>query len=97
MLAIVFSFSYGEFRTLMYDPLMILGFIVSHITLAVILCGFVMPRYYDVFVPPHRRDEGSEKTVAGELKNEIIAPIPRQDARDSSSEEAAKEVKYDQK
>ena len=32
------------------------------------IAGFVMPRYYDVFVPAHRRAEGTEPTVACETK-----------------------------
>ncbi|OJJ53482.1 hypothetical protein ASPSYDRAFT_94684 [Aspergillus sydowii CBS 593.65] len=65
VLAIIFSFAYPEFHTLRYDPLMIAGFILAHIVLLIILLGFVMPRYYDVFIPPHRIDEG--KTLMGEL------------------------------
>ncbi|KAL4936048.1 hypothetical protein BDV06DRAFT_114792 [Aspergillus oleicola] len=60
VLAIIFSFAYPEFHTLRYDPLMITGFILAHITLFVILLGFVMPRYYNVFIPPERISEGEE-------------------------------------
>lgn len=73
-LAIVFSFAYPEFQTLRYGPLMILGFIVSHITLAVILVCFVMPRYYAIFIPAHRRDEGTEKTLAMRRRTISLRP-----------------------
>ena len=73
VLAIVFSFAYPEFHTLRYDPLMITGFILAHIGLCVILLGFVMPRYYDVFIPVHRRQEGTEDTVVNEVKGEVVA------------------------
>ncbi|PGH16193.1 hypothetical protein AJ79_01960 [Helicocarpus griseus UAMH5409] len=65
ILAIIFSFAYPEFHTLRYDPLMISGFILAHLGMFVILLGLIMPRYYDVFIPLHRRSEGTEETVAG--------------------------------
>ncbi|OJD13667.1 hypothetical protein AJ78_05903 [Emergomyces pasteurianus Ep9510] len=68
ILAIIFSFAYPEFHTLRYDPLMIAGFILAHLCLFAILLGFVIPRYYNVFIPPHRRAEGTEETVANEPK-----------------------------
>lgn len=74
ILAIVFSFAYPEFYTLRYDPLMIAGFILAHICLVTILLGFVMPRYYDIFVPEDRRLDGCVKTVANELKGEDSIP-----------------------
>ncbi|KAL5342749.1 hypothetical protein BJX70DRAFT_385945 [Aspergillus crustosus] len=70
VLAIIFSFAYPEFHTLRYDPLMIVGFIVAHLVLLVILLGFVMPRYYNVFIPAERVDEGDKligQLVSGEL------------------------------
>lgn len=73
VLAIIFSFAYPEFHTLRYDPMMIAGFILAHLGLLMIILGFIMPRYYEVFIPPHRRSEGTEPTVANEIKGEIIA------------------------
>ncbi|KAF9890226.1 hypothetical protein FE257_006138 [Aspergillus nanangensis] len=72
ILAIIFSFAYPEFHTLRYDPLMITGFILSHICLLFILIGFVFPRYYDVFIPPTRRSEGSEETIVNESKEQDV-------------------------
>lgn len=91
VLAIIFSFAYPEFYTLKNDPLMVLGFAVAHIGICLIVLGFVMPRYYNIFIPPQRRHEGLEKTVAGEPKGEVVARavndghLPDQDR--SSSEE----------
>ncbi|KAJ9611518.1 hypothetical protein H2200_004702 [Cladophialophora chaetospira] len=73
VLAIIFSFAFPEFHTLRYDPLMVTGFIVSQICAALIILGFIVPRYYDVFIPPHRRDEATAPTVAMEPKLEIEA------------------------
>ncbi|KAI0539906.1 sodium-dependent noradrenaline transporter [Xylaria digitata] len=70
-LAIIFSFAYPEFYTLRYDPLMITGFVLTHILLTLVLIGFVIPRYYDVFIPPSRQSEGTEATVVGELKVDV--------------------------
>ncbi|TXT09155.1 hypothetical protein VHUM_02629 [Vanrija humicola] len=70
VLAIIWSFAFPEFHSLRYDPMMIAGFIVSMLTVSVMLLGFVVPRYFDIFVPPHRRLEGTEKTTANELKPE---------------------------
>lgn len=53
--------------------MMITGFILSHICLLLILLGFIVPRYYDVFIPPHRRSEGTEETVANEPMGHVVA------------------------
>lgn len=80
ILAIIFSFAYPEFHTLRYDPLMITGFIIAHFCLVVMLLGLILPRYYDVFVPPHRRHEGKEETIANQLKiQDIVVARPADD------------------
>jgi solute carrier family 6 GABA transporter-like protein 1 len=71
VLAIIFSFAFPEFHTLRYDPMMITGFILSILTIIVVLIGFVMPRYYDAFIPINRRGEGTESTTAMETKGEV--------------------------
>jgi solute carrier family 6 GABA transporter-like protein 1 len=71
VLAIIFSFAFPEFHTLRYDPMMIAGFILSILTIIVVLFGLVMPRYYVVFIPAHRRLEGTEPTVAMQTKGEL--------------------------
>ncbi len=48
--------------------MMVSGFIVAHVCLLLVLVGFVAPRYYDAFIPPHRRAEGTEKTLVNETK-----------------------------
>ena len=56
---------------------MIAGFILAHMCLVVILLGFIMPRYYQVFIPPNRRGEGLEKTVPNQPKGKnVIAARP---------------------
>ena len=49
---------------------MIAGFILAHICLLAILLGFVMPRYYEVFVPAERREDGAVETFVNELKGD---------------------------
>jgi solute carrier family 6 GABA transporter-like protein 1 len=51
--------------------MMIAGFILSIVTIIVVLLGLVMPRYYDAFIPVQRRLEGTELTVACETKGEL--------------------------
>ncbi|KAH7323124.1 hypothetical protein B0I35DRAFT_350581 [Stachybotrys elegans] len=57
-LAIVYSFSYPGFYQLRNDPLHVLGFIVGHFGVLIVIAGFVVPKWFDVFIPPSRRDEG---------------------------------------
>ena len=71
VLTIILSFAFPEFHRLRYDPMMISGFILSILTIIVILLGLVMPRYYDAFVPVHRRSEGTEPTVPMQIKGEL--------------------------
>ncbi|KAK7416829.1 hypothetical protein QQZ08_011852 [Neonectria magnoliae] len=58
ILAIIFGFSYPSFHALREDPLHILGFGVAHICLILIAVGVIMPRWFDVLIPPARRGEG---------------------------------------
>lgn len=51
---------------------MITGFVLTHVCLFAILLGLVMPRYYDVFIPPHRRAEGTEETIPNQPKVQDI-------------------------
>ena len=103
VLAIIFSFAFPGFHKLRYDPMMIAGFILSILTVLVVLVGFVMPRYYDAFIPIERRDEGTEPTTAMDTKGEV-AGLPVSEVanaegghasfpRESSSEREDKAVK----
>lgn len=79
---------------------MILGFIVSIFGVIIILGGFIMPRYYAVFVPPHRRDEGAEKTIPNEPKGQVIARAindPDIDGGEAGSRGSSSEEKHDNK
>ena len=64
ILAIVYSFSYPNFISSadpLYgqaNPLHIMGFGVGHVVLLIFLAGFMVPRWFDVFIPPTRRNEG---------------------------------------
>lgn len=51
--------------------MMIAGFILAHLGLLLILLGFVIPRYYDVFIPVERRDEELKKTQANQPPEEM--------------------------
>ncbi|KAG9511964.1 SNF-domain-containing protein, partial [Aureobasidium melanogenum] len=73
VLAIIFSFAFPEFHTLRYDPMMISGFILSVLGMLAVLLGFVMPRYYDAFIPVERRDEGTKETVLNQPMDKIDA------------------------
>jgi solute carrier family 6 GABA transporter-like protein 1 len=105
VLAIIFSFAFPGFHKLRYDPMMIAGFILSILTVTVVLVGFVMPRYYDAFIPMERRYEGTEPTIAMDTKGEV-AGLPVSEignaegghghttiSRESSSEREDKAVK----
>ncbi|KIW59961.1 hypothetical protein PV05_00218 [Exophiala xenobiotica] len=58
VLAIVFSFAYPGFQTVKNDPMYIFGFIVAHFLLLCIALGFIVPKWFDVFIPRERRIEG---------------------------------------
>lgn len=75
VLAIVFSFAFPEFHLNKFDPLMITGFILSMIGIVIMAVGFIMPRYYQVFIPVHRRGEGTDPTIANETKQEKMQEV----------------------
>ena len=54
--------------------MVIAGFILAHFCLLLILLGLVFPRYYNVFIPPGRRTEGKEETIANQPKEQELLP-----------------------
>ncbi|KAI7544223.1 SNF-domain-containing protein [Hortaea werneckii] len=58
ILFIVYSFAYPEFWTLRNDPVYVFGFILAHICLVAMVVSVIAPRFFDVFVPVDRRDDG---------------------------------------
>ncbi|KFA72432.1 hypothetical protein S40288_08034 [Stachybotrys chartarum IBT 40288] len=64
-LSIVYSFSYPNFYQLRNDPLHVLGFGVGHVGLIIVAAGFIVPKWFDVFIPTGRRGEGKSKLGAG--------------------------------
>lgn len=50
--------------------MMIAGFILAHLGLLLILLGFIMPRYYDVFIPLDRKNEELKVTQANQPPEE---------------------------
>jgi solute carrier family 6 GABA transporter-like protein 1 len=71
ILAIIFGFAYPAFYQLRYDPLHIVGFTVAHFALIIVTLGFIVPRWYDVFIPLHRRGDGDQPTVANISKGDL--------------------------
>lgn len=83
ILSIVYAFSYPAFYQLRYDPLHILGFGVAHIALLLIFGGLLLPRWFDVFVPPQRRAEGH-------IDNGAFAPAMEELVAEDAAESARK-------
>lgn len=83
ILSIVYGFSYGAFYELRYDPLHILGFIAGHVALLLIFAGLLLPRWFDVFIPPQRRAEGN-------IDNGAFAPAMEELVADDDAESARK-------
>lgn len=67
--------------------MMVAGFIISILTLTTMILGFVLPRYYGVFIAPHRRNEGTESTTANELKLEPVELVDSRHSTEHSSVE----------
>lgn len=54
ILAIVVSFAYPAFSAKSNDPLHVFAFTVAHCVMVLVGVGFVVPRWFDIFVPPDR-------------------------------------------
>ena len=63
--------------------------------LIIIALGFIVPRWYAVFVPPDRGDEGKEKTTANVSSSMLDADGARsqEDGRISSEEDSKSDEK----
>lgn len=71
ILAIILSFSYPSFNALRHDPCQIVGFFVANMTMAFVAIGFLLPKFYDPFVPAEKRGEGH----LGFAPNEAVAVV----------------------
>ncbi|KAJ0323806.1 hypothetical protein COL5a_008168 [Colletotrichum fioriniae] len=66
IVAIIFSFSYPNFYAKnRMDPLHIAGFTFMHIVLVSSLVGLIMPRWFNVLVPDHKKLEGDYPVMPG--------------------------------
>ncbi|KAJ0336153.1 hypothetical protein COL922a_008316 [Colletotrichum nupharicola] len=93
ILAIVYGFSYPAFYKLRYDPLHILGFGVGHIALLIIFGSFIFPRWYDLFIPAKRQNEGK----LGYAPNVTIGADEAQAAAAGNLEEGHSEAATERK
>lgn len=73
ILFIVYSLAYPEFWTLRNDPVYVFGFILAHFCLIFAVVSLIMPRYFDVFVPQHRLDDGKRVAAPCVLENLLEA------------------------
>ncbi|WQF83990.1 Putative sodium:neurotransmitter symporter [Colletotrichum destructivum] len=68
IVGIIFSFAYPNFYAeKRWDPLQIAGFAFMHIVLVSSLVGLVMPRWFNVLVPEHKRAEGDYPILPGTI------------------------------
>lgn len=58
ILAIILSFSYPSFNAVRHDPCHIVGFFVANLTMVFVAVGWLLPKFYDPFVPIEKRGEG---------------------------------------
>ena len=90
-MVIILGFSYPAFYQLRDDPLHILGFGVAHIALVLIGVGVTAPRWFDVLIPPHRREEGKIDYAPNVVMGTIDSH--QADAMENGDPEAKTEVK----
>jgi solute carrier family 6 GABA transporter-like protein 1 len=83
ILAIVFSLAYPEFGTVKNDPVHIFGFVFAHVVIILILGGFVVPKWFDIFAPPERLNDGvidvapnvMRQDIPGEKRDDSMASV----------------------
>lgn len=71
ILAIVFSLAYPKFGTVKNDTVHIFGFVVAHVVIILILGGFVVPKWFDIFVPPERLNDGVIDVAPNVMRQDI--------------------------
>lgn len=61
ILLIILSLEYPVFRSdYSKDPIYIFGFAVAHFALLSAVAGFIVPRWFNVFIPKDRRGDGDK-------------------------------------
>ena len=88
ILAIIFSFAYPSFHAVRNDPLQIFAFAIMHLVMVIIALGFILPRWFDVFIPVERRGEADVPTIPGVIVGEELAARDSNEKRTSSEKEA---------
>jgi solute carrier family 6 GABA transporter-like protein 1 len=71
ILAIILSFSYPSFAAVRHDPCHIVGFAIANLTMVFVAVGWLLPKFYDPFVPIEKRGEGH----IGLAPNETVAVV----------------------
>jgi solute carrier family 6 GABA transporter-like protein 1 len=66
ILAMILSFSYPSFNAVRHESCHIVGFIVANMTMLFIAVGWLMPKFYDPFVPVEVRGRGHLDFVPNE-------------------------------
>jgi solute carrier family 6 GABA transporter-like protein 1 len=96
ILAIIASFSYPDFYARgRMDPLHIFGFTCAHIGFFLVVVGLVLPRAFDIFVRPEKRDEFKVAYAPQEPMPTFVARIEGiervEEGAPDSGEEAVKQ------
>lgn len=60
ILAIIVSFAYPAFYQQRQDPLHIAAFMMAHLIMIITAVGFIVPRWFDVFIPLEKLHEGAD-------------------------------------
>ncbi|KAL8850120.1 MAG: hypothetical protein Q9221_004937 [Calogaya cf. arnoldii] len=60
ILAIIVSFAYPAFYLKRYDPLHVAAFAFVHCIMFITAIGFIVPKWFDVFIPPGKLNEGAD-------------------------------------
>lgn len=60
ILAIIVSFAYPAFYLKRYDPLHIFAFTIAHLVMCITAVGFIVPRWFDVFIPLEKLNINSD-------------------------------------
>lgn len=89
ILAIITSLTYPGFKEVDNDPIYVFGFVIAHFTMVLVVLGFLVPRWFNPFIVPERRDEWKQPYAPNQLRG--ITDAMNSDAMEAGSGHVSQE------
>ncbi|CAM1501348.1 Fc.00g105100.m01.CDS01 [Cosmosporella sp. VM-42] len=92
ILSIVVSFAYPAFTKKRQDPLQVFAFVIAHCIMTITAIGFIVPRWFDVFIPAEKR-HSSDTIYAPQVTMAVLGVPEGEDVEETGASSHENESK----